>query len=58
MREGEVSLAALCKVYVLIFRAEFEEHGLTNVQLQHRNVCKDGFGDIENVESGEQDYRI
>lgn len=35
-------------------REEFEEHGLNNVRLQHRNVCKDGFGDdITDAESSE-----
>ncbi|ADV25205.1 tRNA (adenine(58)-N(1))-methyltransferase catalytic subunit TRM61 [Cryptococcus gattii E566] len=29
---------------------EFESHGLTNVRLQHRNVCKEGFGDAQGVE--------
>ncbi|WVF67042.1 hypothetical protein IAT40_001785 [Kwoniella sp. CBS 6097] len=29
---------------------EFESHGLSNVTLQHRNVCKDGFGDANGVE--------
>ncbi|OCF43427.1 tRNA (adenine-N(1)-)-methyltransferase catalytic subunit TRM61 [Kwoniella heveanensis CBS 569] len=29
---------------------EFESHGLSNVTLQHRNVCKDGFGDASGVE--------
>jgi tRNA (adenine57-N1/adenine58-N1)-methyltransferase len=32
--------------------AEFESHGLSNVHLQHRNVCKDGFGDVSGVEAG------
>ncbi len=31
---------------------EFEQHGLGNVTLQHRNVCKDGFGDATDVDSG------
>lgn len=26
---------------------------MKNVELQHRNVCKDGFGDVENVEASE-----
>ncbi|CAK9786663.1 tRNA methyltransferase complex GCD14 subunit [Cutaneotrichosporon oleaginosum] len=30
---------------------EFEEHGLKNIELQHRNVCKDGFGDVRDVEA-------
>ncbi|KAK8861271.1 hypothetical protein IAR55_002090 [Kwoniella newhampshirensis] len=29
---------------------EFETHGLTNVTLQHRNVCKDGFEGANDVE--------
>jgi hypothetical protein len=33
-------------------RLEFESHGLSMVELEHRNVCKDGFGDAENVEAG------
>ncbi|ORY25237.1 tRNA methyltransferase complex GCD14 subunit-domain-containing protein [Naematelia encephala] len=33
-------------------KVEFEEHGLDNVILQHRNVCKDGFGDdVSGVEA-------
>ena len=31
-------------------KEEFEEHGLGNVTLSHRNVCKDGFGDVQGVE--------
>ena len=34
-------------------KAEFEEHGLSNVELSHRNVCKDGFGDQRDVEAGQ-----
>ncbi|WVQ77453.1 hypothetical protein IAR50_007139 [Cryptococcus sp. DSM 104548] len=30
---------------------EFESHGLRNVRLQHRNVCKDGFGDAQGAEA-------
>ncbi|WWC59901.1 uncharacterized protein I303_102463 [Kwoniella dejecticola CBS 10117] len=30
---------------------EFKSHGLENVRLQHRNVCKDGFGDVADVEA-------
>ncbi|KAL1410132.1 tRNA (adenine-N(1)-)-methyltransferase catalytic subunit trm61 [Vanrija albida] len=30
---------------------EFREHGLTNVHLQHRNVCKDGFNEVKDVEA-------
>ncbi|ODN76984.1 hypothetical protein L202_05545 [Cryptococcus amylolentus CBS 6039] len=30
---------------------EFESHDLRNVRLQHRNVCKDGFGDAQGVEA-------
>ncbi|WOO78856.1 tRNA (adenine(58)-N(1))-methyltransferase catalytic subunit TRM61 [Vanrija pseudolonga] len=30
---------------------EFTEHGLTNVHLQHRNVCKDGFNEVKDVEA-------
>ncbi len=33
--------------------AEFESHGLKNVTLQHRNVCKEGFGDVSGVEAGQ-----
>jgi tRNA (adenine57-N1/adenine58-N1)-methyltransferase len=33
-------------------KVEFEGHGLANVELGHRNVCKDGFGDVSNVEGG------
>ncbi|WWD16829.1 hypothetical protein CI109_101261 [Kwoniella shandongensis] len=29
---------------------EFEAHGLSNVKLQHRNVCKDGFEGASDVE--------
>lgn len=29
----------------MIFRAEFETHKLYQIKVQHRNVCKDGFGD-------------
>ncbi|KAK4688101.1 tRNA (adenine57-N1/adenine58-N1)-methyltransferase catalytic subunit, partial [Tremellales sp. Uapishka_1] len=29
---------------------EFVDHGLDNVKLEHRNVCKDGFGDASGVE--------
>ena len=32
---------------------EFKGHGLDNVELQHRNVCKDGFGRVSDVEAGE-----
>ena len=32
-------------------RDEFESHGLTNVRLAHRNVCKDGFGSVTGVEA-------
>ncbi|KAL7423500.1 tRNA (adenine-N(1)-)-methyltransferase catalytic subunit trm61 [Cryptotrichosporon argae] len=32
-------------------RKEFEDHGLQNVALRHRNVCKDGFEGAENVEA-------
>jgi hypothetical protein len=53
MRESEVSLRRRERLPELTFRDEFEQHGLTNVRLQHRNVCKDGFGDVDNVESGE-----
>jgi len=31
-------------------KEEFDGHGLKNVELSHRNVCKDGFGDVSNVE--------
>jgi tRNA (adenine57-N1/adenine58-N1)-methyltransferase len=31
-------------------KEEFESHGLTNVNLSHRNVCKDGFGEVDQVE--------
>ncbi|WWC68912.1 uncharacterized protein I206_102848 [Kwoniella pini CBS 10737] len=30
---------------------EFQSHGLNNVRLQHRNVCKDGFADAKGVEA-------
>ncbi|WVQ62886.1 uncharacterized protein L199_001035 [Kwoniella botswanensis] len=30
---------------------EFKSHGLENVRLQHRNVCKDGFNDASGVEA-------
>lgn len=33
-------------------KVEFDGHGLSNVDLSHRNVCKDGFGDVEGVEAG------
>lgn len=33
-------------------REEFESHGLHNVHTQHRNVCKDGFGEVVGVEAG------
>lgn len=36
----------------LTVRVEFERHGLASVHLEHRNVCKDGFGDVDNVEAG------
>lgn len=32
-------------------KEEFEGHGLRNVDLSHRNVCKDGFGDVNGVEA-------
>jgi tRNA (adenine57-N1/adenine58-N1)-methyltransferase len=35
------------------FRAEFESHNLANVRINHRNVCKDGFGEAENVQASE-----
>jgi tRNA (adenine57-N1/adenine58-N1)-methyltransferase len=31
-------------------KEEFGSHGLTNVNLSHRNVCKDGFGEVDQVE--------
>ena len=34
-------------------RAEFSTHGLHNVDVQHRNVCREGFGNQEGVEAGE-----
>lgn len=34
-------------------RVEFESHGLKQVQLEHRNVCKDGFGDATDIEGGQ-----
>lgn len=37
---------------------EFKGHGLNNVELQHRNVCKDGFGDASGVEAGERYSRF
>ncbi|RXK35687.1 hypothetical protein M231_07060 [Tremella mesenterica] len=30
---------------------EFTNHRLDNVKLSHRNVCKDGFGDVSDVEA-------
>lgn len=36
-------------------RVEFESHGLTQVKLEHRNVCKDGFGDATDIEGGKSD---
>lgn len=38
-------------VVMLTHREEFESHGLSNVRLAHRNVCKDGFGNVQNVEA-------
>lgn len=36
-------------------RIEFRDHGLEDIiSLQHRNVCKDGFGDVKGVEAGER----
>jgi tRNA (adenine57-N1/adenine58-N1)-methyltransferase len=32
---------------------EFEEHGLENVNLRHRNVCKDGFADVTDADASE-----
>jgi tRNA (adenine57-N1/adenine58-N1)-methyltransferase len=44
--ECERELAAL-------FRDEFERHGMSEfVTLQHRNVCKEGFGLQDAVDSG------
>lgn len=37
---------------LIIVREEFADHGLTQVHLQHRNVCKDGFGVLTNIEAG------
>lgn len=37
----------------LIKSEEFESHNLGNVELQHRNVCKDGFGELSDVEASE-----
>lgn len=37
-------------------KLEFEEHGLGNVRLEHRNVCKDGFGEVDKVEAGKLCY--
>ena len=33
--------------------AEFAQHGLSNVFSEHRNVCKDGFGNLSDIEAGE-----
>lgn len=34
-------------------REEFRTHGMADiVQLEHRNVCKDGFGDAKDVDAG------
>lgn len=33
-------------------KVEFDAHGLDNVDLSHRNVCKDGFGEVSGVEAG------
>jgi len=33
-------------------REEFEAHGLSDIiKLEHRNVCKDGFGDVQGVDA-------
>jgi tRNA (adenine57-N1/adenine58-N1)-methyltransferase len=32
-------------------RDEFARHGLTQIQLSHRNVCKDGFGLQDSVDA-------
>ncbi|ORX36456.1 tRNA methyltransferase complex GCD14 subunit-domain-containing protein [Kockovaella imperatae] len=32
-------------------KEEFISHHLDNVHLSHRNVCKDGFGDVEDVDA-------
>ena len=32
---------------------EFKTHGLSDfVTVEHRNVCKDGFGDVDSVDAG------
>ena len=33
-----------------ICKQEFLEHGISNAIIEHRDVCKDGFGDVGNVD--------
>lgn len=35
-----------------IFSQEFAEHGMSNVTLTHRNVCKDGFTIFDVADAG------
>lgn len=36
-----------------IAKQEFIDHGLDEyVSIFHRNVCKDGFGDLQDIEAG------
>lgn len=40
-------------------REEFADHDLSNVTLQHQNVCKDGFPNATGVEGGMSiEYRM
>ena len=37
---------------ILSYRQEFAEHGLLDtIELEHRNVCKDGFGSAEDADA-------
>lgn len=35
-----------------VFSQEFAEHGMSNVTLTHRNVCKDGFTVLDTADAG------
>lgn len=54
MSKGEVSLPISTMIsFIDGRREEFETHKLSNVQVEHRNVCKNGFADARDVQGGE-----
>ena len=40
-----------------VFSQEFAEHGMSNVTLTHRNVCKDGFTIVDIADAGNYCYQ-